>query len=66
MPSSKDDKDFDSASRSEKTGLFHDLVDFFKNSKSYWLIPIIVLLLVFGAIVVIGVASGAPFIYTLF
>lgn len=62
----KKEKDFDALSQSEKTGFFFDLLDFFKNSKRYWLIPIVIALLIFGAVVVVGAATGAPFIYTLF
>ena len=40
---------------------------FLKVRKKYWLVPVIVLLLVFGALVVLSQGSAvAPFIYTLF
>lgn len=44
-----------------------DLWLYFKERKKVWLAPVIVLLIIIGAIVVIGAGSSvAPFIYTLF
>lgn len=36
------------------------------ENKKYWMLPIILLLLVFGALVILSGTSAAPFIYTLF
>ena len=44
-----------------------DLWLFIKERKKFWLIPIIILLILFGLIIVFGGSSAvAPFIYTLF
>jgi len=44
-----------------------DLWGFFKHRKKYWLLPIITVLLLFGALLVLtGGSAIAPFIYTLF
>jgi hypothetical protein len=44
-----------------------DLWDFLKVRKKFWLAPIIVVLLLFGALIVLTSGSAiAPFIYTLF
>ncbi|MDQ7836833.1 MAG: DUF5989 family protein [Humidesulfovibrio sp.] len=44
-----------------------DLWDFLKVRKKFWLAPIILVLLLFGALVVLTSGSAiAPFIYTLF
>lgn len=44
-----------------------DLVGFFMARKKFWLIPIVVVLLGFGALIVLTSGSAiAPFIYTLF
>ncbi|MDP2174584.1 MAG: DUF5989 family protein [Bacteroidota bacterium] len=44
-----------------------DLINYFKERKKVWLAPVIILLLIIGAIIVIGSSSAlAPFIYTLF
>ena len=37
-----------------------------KENKKWWITPIIVCLLTFGALIILGGSSAAPFIYTLF
>ena len=47
--------------------LFADLWAFMKERKKFWLAPIILVLLLLGALIVFGQGSAvAPFIYTLF
>ena len=44
-----------------------ELWDFIRSRKKFWLLPIIVLMLIFGGLVVLTKGSAvAPFIYTLF
>ncbi|MEL7146139.1 MAG: DUF5989 family protein [Bacteroidota bacterium] len=44
-----------------------DLWKFLKERKKFWLVPMILVLLLFGVLIVIGGSSAiAPFIYTLF
>jgi len=44
-----------------------DLWDFLKDRKKFWLLPIIIVLLLFGALIVFTSGSAiAPFIYTVF
>ncbi|MCD4773190.1 MAG: DUF5989 family protein [Bacteroidales bacterium] len=46
---------------------FKDLWDFLKVRKKFWLLPIIIILLLFGVLIVLTSGSAiAPFIYTLF
>ena len=41
--------------------------DFLKVRKKYWLIPVLVVLLFFGALIILSQGSAvAPFIYTIF
>jgi hypothetical protein len=47
--------------------LLKDLWAFMKVRKKFWLAPIIILLLLLGALIVLSQGSAiAPFIYTLF
>jgi hypothetical protein len=44
-----------------------DLWGFLKNRKKFWLLPLIIILLLFGVLIVFTSGSAiAPFIYTLF
>lgn len=47
-------------------GLLREYFNFLRDSKKWWLTPIIVVLLLFGVIVALGSGVVAPFIYTLF
>ncbi len=47
-------------------GFAADLVQFVLQSRKWWLVPIAVVLVLFGAILVLGGTSAAPFIYSLF
>jgi len=48
-------------------GFLTDLWGFFKQRKKFWLVPSILILLMFGALIVFASGSAiAPFIYTLF
>ena len=47
--------------------LLKDLWDFMKVRKKFWLAPIIIVMLLLGALIVLSQGSAvAPFIYTLF
>lgn len=47
--------------------LLQDLWDFMRERKKFWLAPIIIFLVLLGALTVLGQGSAvAPFIYTLF
>lgn len=44
-----------------------ELWDFLKTRKKFWLLPIIVIMLIVGALVILAQGSAiAPFIYTIF
>ncbi|MBT89305.1 MAG: hypothetical protein CMN79_02275 [Spirochaetales bacterium] len=44
-----------------------ELIKFLKVRKKFWLLPIIIILLVFGGLIVLTQGSAvAPFIYTVF
>ncbi len=70
--------DFDEDTRHDQSGEFIDSMErssqgflaeifrFLKAERNWILIPIIIMLLLFGALVVLGGGAMAPFIYTLF
>jgi hypothetical protein len=63
-----DPGDFEKAARSRPPGLWRELFDLLRCNKKWWLLPILVALVVLGALIAIAVVSpgAAPFIYTLF
>jgi hypothetical protein len=47
--------------------LLHDLWLFMRERKKFWLAPIIIIMLLLGALIIFAQGSAiAPFIYTLF
>ena len=60
-------REFEIAARSEsERGLIGELWYFLKNSKKWWLLPIVVAMLALGLLVFLSGTAAAPFIYTLF
>ena len=47
-------------------GILGELVFFLWQRKLWWLIPIVVMLVILGAMMILGSTGVAPFIYTLF
>ena len=59
--------DFEKAAQdSQKAGFAAELWMFLRHTKKWWLLPIVVVLVLFGALVFLSGTAAAPFIYTLF
>jgi Family of unknown function (DUF5989) len=59
--------DFETAAWDQsRGGLLGDVWAFFRYNKKWWLLPIVVALMLLGALVVLSGSAAAPFIYTLF
>ena len=60
--------EIDLASQAEQqpVGLIREFWDFLKHNKKWWLTPVILVLLLLGALLILGGTVAAPFIYTLF
>ena len=44
-----------------------EFLEFLKERKKYWLLPVIIVLIIFGGIIILSQGSVvAPFIYTIF
>jgi hypothetical protein len=59
-------KSFRQAAEQKPVGLWREIADMLKHNKKYWMIPIILILALFGLLIILGATSAAPFIYTLF
>ena len=65
---SRDDNsdEFSREANRKRAGIVVDVVDFVLHGKKWWLTPIVIVLLLLGALVMLGGTAAAPFIYTLF
>jgi hypothetical protein len=63
----KDAGDFEEiASRSSDENLLAELWDFLRQSKKWWMLPILAVLLLYGLLILFYGTAAAPFLYTLF
>ena len=58
--------EFERLASQQSPGLIAEFWDFLKHNKKWWLLPILLVMLVFGALVLLSGTAVAPFIYTLF
>jgi hypothetical protein len=61
-----DASEFDRLGEAPQPGLVAEFLDFLKANKKWWLLPILVVIGLFGLLVALAVSPAAPFIYTLF
>ncbi len=50
----------------KRNSIFTEFVAFIKENKAYWIVPILIVLALFGLFIALGATGAAPFIYTLF
>ena len=57
--------EFEKAAAAQSRGFPGELWSFLKTNKKWWLLPIIVLFLIFGLFILLSSTGLAPFIYTI-
>ena len=57
---------FQAEAKRGRASLSREFVEFLAAHKKWWLAPIVLAVLLIGALVVLGGSAAAPFIYTLF
>lgn len=57
---------FEREALDRRTSFLGGFWQFFIHNKKWWLLPICVVLGLFGALMLLGSTAAAPFIYTLF
>lgn len=57
--------EFNRAAREPAPSLIAEFWQFLRHNKKWWLLPILIVLLVFGILIVLSGTGFAPFIYTL-
>ena len=58
--------EFERQAEQRREQLLAELWQFLRHNKRWWLTPIILILLVVGALVALGGSGAAPFLYPLF
>jgi len=56
----------DDLAQAPQPGLVAEFFDFLKFNKKWWLVPILLVLGMFGILLALASTAAAPFIYTLF
>lgn len=49
---------------SSNHGIITEFIDFIKYNKKWWLLPLVIMLILFGALLFLGQTGVAPFIYS--
>ena len=59
-------KEFERAAEEAGHGLVSELLEFLRENKKWWLLPLLAALLLMGVLVALSGTPIAPFIYTIF
>jgi len=63
----KNPTDFEKAASEQESGnIVREFLSFLRYNKKWWLLPILLVLLLFGILMLFSTGAAAPFIYTLF
>ena len=58
--------DFEQASQEKQGNLLSEFMGFLKQTKKFWLLPLILVMLALAGLLILSSTAAAPFIYTLF
>ena len=58
--------EFERLAQADRPGFFREFWDFLRHNKKWWLLPILILIGVFGLLVFLAGTGLAPFLYPLF
>ena len=58
--------DFATEAEQRRPGFLRELWEFLATNKKWWLTPVVLTLLLVGALIMLSGTAAAPFIYTLF
>jgi hypothetical protein len=59
-------EEFARAGAGGRESFLSDYLQFLKRTRKWWMVPLILILLLFGLLLVLASTGAAPFIYTLF
>lgn len=52
--------------QAQRTGMLADFIYLLRNNRKWWMLPLILVFIVFGVFMVLSSTGVAPFIYTVF
>ncbi len=58
--------EFEQAGHEKDQSIVAEFMQFLRENKKWWMLPIIITMLLFAALAVFASTGAAPFIYTLF
>ena len=64
--SEKQKSEFEKAKEEKQDSLLREFVDFVLENKKWWLIPIFLVLFLFGLVSILMSTGAAPLLYTIF
>ncbi|HEV3163750.1 MAG TPA: DUF5989 family protein [Isosphaeraceae bacterium] len=64
-PKSKSKPTLDELSQVPQPSLAAEFFDFLKHNKKWWLLPILIMIALFGLLMALNATGVAPFIYTI-
>lgn len=50
----------------KRKSIVGEFIAFLKYNKAYWMVPIVLVLLIMGALLALGGGAAGPFVYTFF
>jgi uncharacterized protein DUF5989 len=59
-------RSFENMAQEKSAGMVREIWGMLMQNKKFWMIPIFIVLLLFGVLLILGSTGAAPFIYTLF
>jgi hypothetical protein len=65
-PDNESGKSFSDQASQTSPGIVREFWEFLLENKSWWITPIVLVLLLVGALIFLSGTAAAPFIYTLF
>ena len=59
-------KEFAEQSQLDSQGIVRELWEFVRHDKKWWIAPILLIVIIVGALVMLSTTGAAPLIYTIF
>ncbi|OAI56734.1 hypothetical protein AYO49_00465 [Verrucomicrobiaceae bacterium SCGC AG-212-N21] len=58
--------EFEKAAHKKQGGLLTEFLGFLRQTRKFWLLPLLIIMLLLAALLILSSTAAAPFIYSLF